>query len=197
MITLIQANRQTDKPKQGAAAGLSPSAQSPGLCELGKFVEQENGKVRGWLERNENEAVEIKALIALMWENGLRVSEALGISEYDILHNNRIRVKGAKGSNTRYVTPVAYRDVWFDEKLRMPVYLRHLSRFYVYRLCKRYGFYYSQLGEGNSKVTHYFRYLYMLTMKLDDLNERERAELIGHKNVKSQLYYYDKNLKQI
>jgi integrase len=132
-----------------------------------------------------------------MYENGLRVSEALGINEYDILHNNRIRVKGAKGSNTRYITPVLYRDVWFKERMRMPVYLRQLSRFYVYRLCKKYGFYYSQLGEGNSKVTHYFRYLYMLTMKLDDLNEKERAELIGHKNVKSQLYYYDKNLKQI
>jgi integrase len=197
MINLIYSKQLSDKNRRGTETVKNSSALSPGLCELRTFVERENSKVQTWLERNIKESYEVKALVALMWENGLRVSEVLHISEYDILHNGRIRVKGSKGSSDRFVVPVRYRNVWFKRELRMPVFLRNIDRWFVYRVCRRYGFYYEQLGKGNSKVTHYFRYLYMLSMKLDNLTEKERAELVGHKNLKSQLYYYDKNLKQV
>ena len=132
-----------------------------------------------------------------MWQFGLRVGEVLRIKETDILTTKQIRIRGEKGSEDRFVTPLYFADVWFSRKSRMPVFLRNISRFYLYRICKRYGFYYEVLGKGNNKVTHYFRYLYFAKLKLNNLTEKERAKAVGHKNVKSQNYYYDKNLKSI
>ena len=186
-----------DKTKSGVNSVISPPAQTSELSARGFEVGKEYNKVNTWLENNKDVSVEIKVIISLMAEAGLRVSEALSIKASDILSNGQIRIKSKKRGQVRFITPFRYGELWKSKKLQIVSYIQCVDRFFIYRICEKYGFYFNAGANKNRKVTHYFRYLYMQSLLLNDLNESERATIVGHSSKKSQLYYYDKTLKQV
>lgn len=186
---------QTDKTKPGTGAGMSPPAQSSKLLQLATFLEYENNRIDSFLANNMYESEYLKAVICLMRDGGLRVSEVLGIKYHDILPGARVVIKGKKGSENRVVSGASYWLIWTKKKRGIVQFIQGLSRFYLYRICKRYGFYLKVEGTGNMKVTHYFRYLYLLSLRLSSLDSNDIKNAIGHRNIKSQNSYYDKNFK--
>lgn len=175
---------------------LTPLAQSPALLQLRNRLVAENLKIRTFMEKNTDEHPYIKLIISLMWHNGLRISEVLKIRVGDILPGARIVIRGAKGSKNRVVSVAEDAIMWERNKLSIVSFIQSISRFYIYRICKKYGFYMKTEEDVNMKVTHYFRYLYILSLKLSSLNEEDISNVIGHKSVKSQRYYVEKTIKR-
>ena len=175
---------------------LTSSAQIVTLCPVGAQVPTGLQALVIRVFSNTSLSESDKAVIEIMYNYGLRISEVLSINSSCINNRNQILVKGLKGSNNRLVVPVLYADYW--KKVKMYNIDLHSSpgRFYYYRLFKKLGF--SSLSAGNQKksVTHSFRHNFVTEIVKETGNIETAKELIGHKNSNSTKYYDDEQRKQ-
>lgn len=172
----------------------SPSAQTSTLCtsRLNKY-EALDVHARNFLLRA-NEPLSLKAIIALMYQEGLRVSEVLSINPGSITSDLHIIIRGKKGSGTRIITPVFFREFW--ERYRCSTWniAAEYNRFYVYRLCKKYGLYITNSSGKRSFVTHSFRHNIISSLINKVKDTADVQHYIGHKSHKSTIWY-DENEK--
>lgn len=128
---------------------------------------------------------DFQALVSLMIVSGARVSEVLSIRCSDISPEGRVRVRGLKRSNDRFIeTPSTREYLLYCKKTHIDPFI-HYDRFYVYRQLKSMGI--SQVfGDNkNASVTHLFRHLAILDMQEVDSSLVSAKNTIGHKSIKS------------
>lgn len=138
-----------------------------------------------------------KALIELMAYWGLRVSEALNIDPQDIRPSGQIFVKGLKGSNDRYVSPVQFRQFWIHSQKNKFVDKYGIDRYYLYRVLKNYQILISFKNKHNNSVTHALRYIFVLEQLKAGATISEIKTILGHKNEKSTLIYINTLFNEI
>lgn len=134
----------------------------------------------------------VKAVAALMFEHGLRITEVLRIESRDISPSGHIHIKGLKGSNSRVVLASTLRTFWTHSPDYMFPIGNTWSRFYFYRWFKKMGVY-KIFGDNKKKsVTHLFRHALALHLK-DEFDNTQLTQLyLGHKNIKSTEHYEKK-----
>lgn len=134
----------------------------------------------------------VKAIAEIMLISGCRVSEALGIKTNSILANGQILLQGLKGSESRLVTPILYNEFWNNfsqDHSSIPAYY---SRFFFYRLFKKYGISAQLSANSRSSVTHVLRYIYISNLLESGVDLVAIQNIIGHKSYKSTLHYVQK-----
>ncbi len=134
----------------------------------------------------------VKAVAALMFEHGLRISEVLRIEKKDISPSGHIRIKGLKGSHSRVVLAGTLRTFWTNSPDYMFPIGDTYSRFYFYRWFRKMGVY--KIFGDNKKysVTHLFRHALALQFKEDFNDTQLTQKYLGHKNIKSTEHYEKK-----
>jgi site-specific recombinase XerD len=129
------------------------------------------------------------ALIELLLIGGLRISEALSITIFNITGDGRIKIAGLKGSNTRIVSPMLYVSYFlYCKKVKRDPF-EGRSRFYYYRLFKKLGLV-KYFGEyRRSAVTHSIRHQVIADLYKNGATMQEIQQFIGHKSIKSTEHY--------
>lgn len=177
-------------PKVNAAT--SPRAQSGTLLRLQNATAVDSFNLDAFISQQKSLTMTDKAVIELMYMWGLRVSEVLNITCADVSRTGNIRIKALKGSNFRVVRSSAYERFWLNADSSLLPLKTVYSRFYFYRLFKRIGLYGTFGNNKNKSVTHYFRHLQGLDVQNSFEDWELTASALGHKNVKSTLYYGQK-----
>ncbi len=171
---------------------LKPSAQLTGLCVAGNLSALNKILIRVMASANTQVGIYEKAVIELQFLYGLRISEVLGIKWQDILFNGSINIKGLKGSESRLVYPVQYRDFWINFHNSKSTIGSSYNRFYFYRIFKKFGIYSIMVGNSKASVTHYLRYMFVQQLKNSGKTKEQIQQIIGHKSIKSTLHYISK-----
>jgi integrase len=174
---------------------VSPSAPSAGLCASGNddFVAEYAVNFANFFENNKNEP--LKFITGLLYCYGLRISEVLALTSECVIGENQLFIKGSKGSENRIIQ-VIYAPQCINSLLMSNVPLSAVfSRFYVYRELKKYGLYAYFDGNSNASATHLSRHLKVLELKKNKVPRETISKFIGHKSIKS-LIYYEKAIRK-
>ena len=180
---------------QGVKSVSSPSTQHADLCALenDQFLAEQLENFRYFFAGNA--PAPLKFITGLLFCYGLRVSEVLSLTAASVVGNRQLYIKGLKGSDSRIVQ-VIYEPQMIDSLLLVNVPLSAVySRFWVYRELKRYGLYSYFEGNSNASATHLARHLKVLDLKKSGVPRETISKYIGHKNLKT-LVYYEKKLRK-
>jgi site-specific recombinase XerD len=150
-----------------------------------------------FIGKESKESITDKAVIELMFLNGLRISEVLNVKAHDIMWNGLIKIKGLKGSDDRYCISKLYSDWWLNSVAKGNDISRLRSRYYYHRLLLYKGMYYPSTKKRKRIVTHVFRHLYVRINKSNNISMKDIQFLIGHKSINSTLYYHEQREKRI
>lgn len=173
----------------------TPSARYAGLCAPGSdvFFEECTYNFANFFRNNKNEP--LKFITGLLYCYGLRISEVLALTSECIIGENQLFIKGAKGSENRIIQ-VIYAPQCINSLLMQNVPLSAVfSRFYVYRELKKYGLYAYFAGNSNASATHLSRHLKVLELKKNNVPRETISKFIGHRSIKS-LVYYEKPIRK-
>lgn len=138
-----------------------------------------------------------KIVIDLLYTNGLRISEVLQIHSNNIDARGNVFIKGLKGSNDRLAQVTYMRTQLLSLRSAGCHLFEYSSRFYYYRLFKKLGLYITYGKNENNAVTHSLRHAYIYSVQSLANNINSTASIVGHKNSKSTVHYYSKDLKQL
>lgn len=171
-------------------------AQSTRLYEVANAPE---AMILTYIEEVKNSTYlgeQVQALIVLMLENGLRVSEVCSIDYSKIDKLGRIYIDSKKGSNSRIITSSEY-SKYFKKVAGTSFTVGDVfDRFFFYRLFKKLGIVF-ETGKGmNNAVTHTARILTLKSLNEDKIATSEIARFIGHKNQMNTKKYINKKSKK-
>lgn len=182
--------KQTAEPGDGSASNLG--AQSTKLLQArDSSTWNIIVKVKELL-KDRKLSTSDKLVIELQMLYGLRISSVLNVVGSDVLPNGGIYVKESKGSSNRIVYSMLFNDYVLMKRLSPLCRLNDKSRFYFYRLYKKYGIYDSFNGGVNNSVTHFFRHYLAQVAEDGGVDVADIGGFLGHKNKKSTGYYAGK-----
>lgn len=173
-------------------AVLRPSAQSAIPCTVGDLVEDSMTRLLMKAYASKTISLTDFAVLTLMNDNGLRISEVLNIDYKDITANGSIVVKGLKGSRDRLVYARLGGEYWNKCKALGGCEHTGRNRFYYYRLCKKFGLGQGFAGKDHNPVTHEFRHRFVTNLLNQGYSIEQVADIVGHKNVSSTMFYDDR-----
>lgn len=181
-----------DPTSRGVKPVPNPSAQTNKLLHGQTKELAEITALLHNLLRNDVVPEPVKAVAALMFEHGLRITEVLRIEKGDISASGHIRIRGLKGSNSRVVLANIRRKFWITSPDYMFPIGNTYSRFYFYRWFRKMGVY--KIFGDNKKysVTHLFRHALALHFKEEFEDTQLTQQYLGHKNIKSTEHYEKK-----
>lgn len=186
MLSRILGTQTKNQPNKSVQ---TPTAQTSTLCGPGKSSSEDLTSVLSSIEAIKNYDRRLYFIASLQYGFGLRISEVLEISPYDITSTGHVKVKGKKGSNERMIFSDILRSYFVDCKIRKIYPFNGIDRFYVYRSYKKFGLSRRFGSNKNSSVTHLFRHLASLAAKENGVSIETRAQQLGHKSTKSTQYY--------
>lgn len=172
---------------------VTPSAQSTKLFQTRPFDLTALSTLVTSILRSQTLPVFQLAVIELLFLYGLRISEALNIDVSCVSANGAIKVKGKKGSETRIVQPVLFREFWLISGRHLLPLINVYSRHYFYKQFKRLGLYVVHAGNVNNSVTHSFRHMILSDLYSSFNDTSSSQKFIGHKSQKSTQHYEQKN----
>lgn len=136
-----------------------------------------------------------RIVIVLLAFHGVRISEALALHSNDVTKFGEVLIRGIKGSSNRIVRPIVEIDSFIFLGKNCVTIADYRSRFYYYRLFRKWGMY-SKFGDNeNVSVTHYFRHKYVLRQLDNGVSLEDIQKDIGHVN-KSNTEIYAKREKK-
>jgi len=171
---------------------INPSAHATSVCKLRSI---EEAVLKNVLSAYDNQTFQlccVNACLELQLLYGLRITEVLGIKCIDILRNNQLRIRGAKKSENRIVTPVKYTEYFRKCKEGGANPFDVVNRFYIYREYKKYGINLIYNSNQHNAVTHALRYLLIKMYDKENISIADIQREIGHKSVKSTKIYVNK-----
>lgn len=191
-ISELSRIRNTQKLRYKSVSGVSAPITS--LVQVRKKFTFENKLLRIVSVANKDLPVEAKALLELMTNSGLRVSEALNIKGSKVFWDGSILVKGLKGSEDRIVKSVNYYSFWLYLRKYDLNISSYYTRSYLYKLLLREGIYICHPKTQKKSVSHALRYFYISRLMDNGLTLAEIKTAIGHKTEKSTIHYTNKIL---
>lgn len=142
--------------------------------------------------KREGYSIALQAFVSLQFKFGLRVSDALNISYSDISRNGTIVINQGKGSEKLIARDDEYLSFWNNCQENKTHPFRQYSRFYIYRLYKKFGISTTEKGRKHDSVTHAPRKMLAQELQSDGFGKSEIKTALGHKSERSTEYYLDK-----
>lgn len=165
------------------------SAQYDTLCQPNEQRELVLDVVLNEIVHGSDYRLMERIMLDLMLSGGLRVSEVLNDSYIQANVLGQVYIRGLKGSDSKLVTPIYFKDFWNDySKNRCSPFL-HISRFSFYKYCRSLGIIIKHVGKNNNSVTHAMRHLHVYMMELIQVPENELSHILGHKRISNLKYY--------
>jgi integrase len=134
-------------------------------------------------------SIDVIALVDIIFQGGLRISDAMRINFSCIDENLNIVIHQGKGSKPLRITPVNYRDYWRKVYAKKLTPYQHFNYMFFYRLFKKFGLVIFVSNGKNSKVTHSGRFLVASEVYEKNENIELVSDVLGHKSVKSTEHY--------
>jgi integrase len=180
---------QTDMGRSRTKSVLTLPAQSNTLYRVGNLSSETFRHIlsnnKQYLDKN----IQIKSLILIMVNGGLRVSEALSVSWSDITSMGHVFIKGKKGSNDKVLHTGECESYFLKCRINSVDPFFGLNRFFVYRLFKSMGIVFEKKGNKNKAVTHAIRNLVSIDQQKNGFSIESTKTHLGHKNIKSTKHY--------
>lgn len=173
-------------------SGLKPLAQTTIPC-ASQFIETDEcySSVARLLSSNFLSLPD-KAVIELMMLNGCRISEALSIKPCDIKSNGYVKLQSLKHSSDRILITSVYKNFWLFVKKNNVANYTTSSRFYFYRLFKKFGICIKPLNSSKNAVCHSFRHILLKSISENEEELMIVKAFIGQKSLNSTLHYVKK-----
>jgi site-specific recombinase XerD len=168
---------------------INPTAQTTKLCTENKEVSPVINSLFNICSYDSETPILLKAIIELMINGGLRISEVLKISGKNIDSLGNIHIKASKGSQNRVVCVSLYKNFWLCKKKDMQQIGSIYSRFYFYREFKKLNINFNLSFGQKTAITHYFRKLSANEIYKHESDIKEVQSFLGHNNVNSSKYY--------
>lgn len=177
-----------DQEKSPVKSESTPLTHFSTMLHPGTDVIQIQRSIEAAMVKAKAEDVEFFYLMAFMYENALRVTEALSVRPYDITINGFVKIKALKHSNNRICHPGLAKEYLINCKKQGIYPFSYYTRFSVYRYMKRYGFPSLKKNGKYSAVTHIFRHLKAAELR-SSFGSSDVTLFLGHKSPKNQQYY--------
>lgn len=190
-IVLFSKNENTDKTPINSASKLTaqynkllpvPSSLAPLISSITNIISPSSGH-----------PLRLRILIELLFNSGIRISEALRIHSSDISANGSVFIRGSKKSGDRFI----YSSMFRLELLKLRSINAYLfsdySRFFVYRFLKSNGIFLAYSSGSNKSVTHAFRHLATSIDNSDISHLNALKSFINHRSSISTLHYINRN----
>lgn len=142
---------------------------------------------------NSSHPLRLRILIELLFNSGIRISEALRIHSSDISRNGSIFVRGSKKSGDRFIYSSMFRLELLQLRSINAYLFADYSRFFVYRFLKANGIFLAYSSGSNQSVTHAFRHIATSIDSQDISHLNALKSFINHKSSFSTLHYINKN----
>lgn len=182
--------------KSSTKSALNSSAHNANLCDVGNTWEMTRWSFISKVKSDILLSVIDKAMLLLLLQHGLRVSEVIRISRGQLLGHGRVLIKASKGSNDRVLERVEYYEAIEHFLLCFNSLGEIFSRFYLYRLCLKMNINFeNNYGKKNS-VTHAGRHLYAESLSAQSVQLETISRQMGHKSTKSTEHYVKQSKKQ-
>lgn len=133
------------------------------------------------------------AYVSLQWQSGSRISDLLRVDYSCISPHLQITIEQGKGSKPLIIQPVHFRDLWRVVRDSRLSPARNWSRFFFYRVYRRYGIVIRSDGLRYDSVTHAFRKLIADDIIAGGGSIEDVQQVLGHMDVRSSKYYTDDN----
>lgn len=129
--------------------------------------------------------IPLRLIIHLQLLFGLRISEVLNITNYDLLSLGRIKIRTQKRGQDRIINySDTYKYLDFCRKTSSHPF-RDYNRFFVYREYKKHGIGLFHSKTGRYSITHSFRHIAAQTLNKEVKDKKLISNYIGHKSLKS------------
>ena len=164
-------------------SGVKSDAQTNKLCNFRNIDERLIEQTVRRIESIKDIDVKVYNCAILMMSGGLRVSEALSITPYNITSTGHIFIGGSKGSSNKLIDSGITKDYMLKCKNKKVEPFADINRFYVYRVFKRVGISYDSKNSDKKAVTHALRHLYVENLRKSGIEESDIKNFVGHKNI--------------
>lgn len=170
----------------------TPPALSAKLCELSHNTSAALDALYNNIQKLNLYNPLVYYIASLQFEHGLRISEVLHISHYNLLNTGHFYLSGAKGSNSR----VYYSSVTRAYFIRCKKYnfdpFDDINRFFVYRTYKKFAISFTDFEHKHTSVTHAMRHY--IAQEIYDTKKDTAivGDFLRHKSKTSTDYYVDK-----
>ena len=175
---------------------LNPSAQYTKLLSNQSSLIPLISAITNVISPNSGHPLRLRILIELLFNSGIRISEALKIHSADISANGSVFIRGSKKSGDRFI----YSSMFRLELLKLRSINTYLfadySRFFVYRFLKSNGIFLAYSSGSNKSVTHAFRHIATSIDSTDISHLNALKSFINHKSSFSTLHYINKNYER-
>jgi len=173
----------------GVKSVPKPSAQFAELCKPNNELQEGLNNILDLIVNGNESRLKERMLCDLMLSGGLRVSEVLDLAELKVNVLGQVFIFGRKGSESKLVTPIYYRNFWVKKVPKCTNPFQHISRFSFYKYLKSQNITIRHNNKQNASVTHAMRHLHVYLMELMNLEHDQMSEIIGHKSNRSLKYY--------
>jgi integrase len=129
------------------------------------------------------------AILLIQFRGALRISEVLNISHQDFIDDNKVFIKGLKGSGNKLLHIPELQQEIIKWKIYKKKPFVSISRHSVYRFYKRLGIGNPKVKSKLNNVTHAIRNIVIRNLKKSNMTSSQISEIIGHKAKKSLEYY--------
>lgn len=141
------------------------------------------------LESNKNQLGRYYYLFVIMFLNGTRVSETLGIQHTQIISTGEVYLNAHKGSNNRLLNVGLCSEYLVKCKADKVNPFYGMNRQGAYRILKGLGISSLKTGRVHESVTHVFRNEYVKRLRELNLSNNDLSKITGHKVSKNVEYY--------
>jgi len=166
-------------------SGLNPGAHNTIPCRFRNVHQAIIDKALYLASSKSPWPIPLRTICDLQLQYGLRISEVLNITPYDLLTLGRIRIRSQKRGKDRIIN---YSDInnYLNFCRESSVYpFRDFNRFFVYREYKKQGLCIFHSKGKKSSITHSFRHIIAQLLDMEIENKEQISEFLGHKSLKS------------
>lgn len=188
-MTVIKGNQLVKPMKSRSKSEESPSAHNAILCEPVNTWEKIRWSYISAVRATAMVSALDKAVLLLLLEHGVRITEVLRIKQHDMLGHGRLLIRGIKRSNDRVLNGVSYYEAIESFLICFTSVGEIFSRFYYYRLCLRLGIKFENSASVKLSVTHAGRHLFAESLNAQSVELATISRSMGHKTTKSTMSY--------
>lgn len=131
-------------------------------------------------------------LICLLYDTGIRVSEALAVRSKDVDWTGKVLIRSTKTNQSFIIQTGINNDMWTDTTCLCTLDTHSLNRYRIYRTMQRYGLYNTYGKNRKKSVTHSGRHEVALNTLEMSQSEQTVKDVLHHRSLKSTQHYLTK-----
>lgn len=181
LFSLIYGNTSISRTN----SDVTPSAHTIHLCKPSHDHVPDEIALWSKILALENKDRLLFYIAVLQFTAGLRISEVLNISVYDIALSGHVSIQSLKHSANAVVHGGVVSPYLIDCKKNGVNPFSAYSRFYVYRQFKKHSIYFQSSSSSKASVTHAMRHVSAKSLRSSGINKDQIQKFLRHKNPKN------------